>query len=155
MAKPCRFQIPAIGLLTLALPGCSPGYTYRPADANGRPVNRWSETIDGVSFQGEFYEALSNDTGALFDLNVANHSDEKVVFLGGELVTKGRTMRVTLPGRQTRAFAPGASGQVLIDCNYQQQGGKASDVLGESITFKWRVRIGEEERLVRVKMERD
>ena len=35
-----------------------PGYLYRPADAGGRPIDRWFRTIEGVSLEGGLYDTL-------------------------------------------------------------------------------------------------
>jgi hypothetical protein len=150
-----RFPFATICLFAaVTLPGCDPGYTFKPIDARGHKVELWSETIDGVSIHGGPYENLLGETGALFRVDLANHSDQEVVFLGGELVTKGRALKGTLPGGQRRTLAPGMARQLLVDFDYRDHGGEASVALGQTITLTWRVRIGSEKRAVRVKLNR-
>jgi hypothetical protein len=138
----------AVGFFLLG----DPGYTFRPTDARGRPIARWSQTIDGVSLNGEYYETLSGEDSAMYEVNLINKSDKTVTVLGGEFSTKRLTLKADLPSGSRRVFPPGSSGEVVLNCDYG--GGKrdSSAVLGESLRWVWRLRIGDQERTFEVRM---
>lgn len=159
-----KFSLSALGLIAsgyLALFALGffllgdPGYMYRPTDAGGRPVDRWFETIEGVSLEGRFYETLIGESCAVYDVKPINATNKNVAVLDGELSTKGLTLKAYVPQGLRRTFPPVSSGEVCLRCDYEDHGRDASEVLGESITWTWHLRIGDLERTVQVRMVRE
>jgi hypothetical protein len=148
-------MIAALALLPAAAAGCDPGYGYNPVDAGGKKVPQWSTRIAGVRFSAEPYGTLSGSGNTFMRLGVANGSKEDVEVLGGELETKGRTLKANLPPgpehRAARTVPAGETKEVSLLVDF---GGSASEILGPSITWVWRVRIGTAEHTLLVQMDR-
>jgi hypothetical protein len=145
----------AVGLMTASAAGCDPGYRYTPLDADGEKVPEWSTTIAGVRFSVDPYHTFIGSGNTLMVLDVANESKEVVEVLGGELETKGRTLKAYLPpGQENRAArtVPARSTNAVV--LLVEFGEPASHVLGTTITWVWRVRIGNTEHTLRVSMDR-
>jgi hypothetical protein len=131
-----------------------PGYRYRPIDASGTPLTQWSQTIEGVALVGVSFDTLSGESRAMYEVELSNNSDNEVEMLGGELSTKGVALKVAVPKDLRRTFPPRSSGEVTLDCDYRGVGRDASVVLGKSIAWTLRLRIGDHIRTVQVKMVR-
>jgi hypothetical protein len=145
----------AVGLTSICLAGCDPGYGYQPLDAAGNKVRRWSTTIAGVRFGVDSYGILTGSRGALMRLEIANQSGARVAVLGGQLETNGRTIEADLPNnpeaREGRVVPAGSTKTVPLKVDF---GGQAAEVLGPSMTWSWRVRIGGHRHTVTVRMAR-
>ncbi len=146
---------PALILAGLVITGCDPGYVYFPVDDNGRPVRQWSRTIDGVSIQVGWFDTLVGDDRAGCQIDLVNHSGKTVTFLGAKLSTGGHSIKGHVAEFEQRTFGPGVSGKVMFWFPYARYGEDAGDVLGESMTWTWKLRIGDREHTVEVKMNRD
>lgn len=144
-----------LGALALLTPGCDPGYGYQPVDSDGKKVPQWSATIAGVRFTADPYSDLIGSGNTLMQMRVANESKDEVEVVGGELEAKGRTLKADLPpgpdNRAARTVPVGSTREVSLLVDF---GGAAADVLGPSITWVWRVRIGTAEHTLRVQMDR-
>jgi hypothetical protein len=141
----------------LASAGCDPGYGYQPLDAAGRKVAQWSESIGGVRLEMKPIMILTGSGGTMQGLTITNNSDRDVVVLGGQLSTDGRIMEAKLPGEgeaKWRTVPPGATQTINLSWDFREHGGDASKVLGPSLCWTWRVKIGEEEHTFKVRMER-
>lgn len=129
-----------------------PGYTYVPIDARGGPINRWSQTTDGVILEGGAYETLIGERSAMYEANMINKSMHTTIILGGTLTTKGNTLKAYVPKGLRRTVPPGSSGEIVLYCDYNDRGRDASDVLGQSLIWTWQLQIGDQEKTVKVKM---
>jgi hypothetical protein len=142
-------------VLVLSASGCDPGYSYQPVDTKGERLPQWSEKVEGVHFSARPYSTLIGSKNTIEYLDITNESDKEVVVLGGQLLTKGRTIEAQVlddpPNREARTVPAGESKSVSL---YWEYGGSASDVLGPDITWVWRVRIGAAEHSLRVPMQR-
>jgi hypothetical protein len=149
-----RFVV-ALGLMTASVVGCDPGYRYKPIDADGKKVPRWSTTVAGVRFSADPYSTLIGSGSTFMRLGVANDSKNEVEVIGGELETRGRTLKANLPpgpeNRAARIVSAGETKEVSLLVDF---GGAASDVLGPTITWVWRVRIGTAEHTLRIDLDR-
>jgi hypothetical protein len=118
-------------------------------------VPQWSTTINGVRFGADPYSILIGSSNAFMHLEIANESKEEVEVLGGQLETKGRTLEADLPrepeDREARVVPAGSTRAISL---LVALGGAASDVLGPSITWVWRIRIGTAEHTLRLRMDR-
>jgi hypothetical protein len=142
----------------LASVGCDPGYGYTPVDAGGRKVGKWSESVAGVRFEMTPFMVFTGSAGTMQGLSIVNNTEQDVVVLGGQLSTNGRILEAILPGEgeaKWRTVGPGAAETVKLSWNFREQGGEAEKTLGPSLTWIWRVKIGDEERTLRVSMERN
>jgi hypothetical protein len=142
----------------LASIGCDPGYDYKPLDAGGRKVAKWSDSVSGVRFEMKPFMILTGSGGTSQGLTIVNGSDRNVVVLGGQLSTNGRTLEAKLPGEgevKWRTVPPGAAETINLSWDFGEQGGYADKALGPSVTWIWRVKIGDEEHTIRVGMERN
>ena len=147
--------VAALPLLAASATGCDPGYGYKPVDADGKKVPQWSTTVAGVRFSADPYSTLIGSGNTLMQLSVTNESKDEVEVLAGELETKGRTLRANLlPGSEDRAARTVPAGEAKEVSLLVDFGGHAYDVLGPSITWVWRVRIGTAEHTLRVRMDR-
>jgi hypothetical protein len=148
--------IAALALLSASAAGCDPGYGYQPIDAGGKKVPQWSTMIAGVRFSADPYGTLIGSRNTFMRLGVANESKDEVEVLGGELETNGRTLKANLRAgpehRAARTVPAGETKQVSLLVDF---GGSASEVLGPSVTWVWRVRIGKAEHTLRVPMDRN
>jgi hypothetical protein len=145
----------ALILAGLVITGCDPGYEYFPVDDNGQPVRQWSRTIDGVSIEVGRFDTLVVDDRAGRQIDLVNNSGKTVTLLGAELSTGGHSIKGHVAEFEQRTFGPGVSGKVMFWFPYARYGGDAEHVLGESMTWTWRLRIGDQEHTVEVKMNRD
>lgn len=120
----------------------------------GQRLSEWSETIGGVRFSARPFVILTGSSGGI-PLVVANGSDKEVVVLGGQLVTKGRTVEADVPDDPaTRAFRTVPAGETKsVSLGWSL--GTASKALGPDPTWVWRVRIGGTEHTLRVPMRRE
>ncbi len=147
--------IAAVGLVAIATLGCDPGYEYTPVDAAGAKVPRWSTTIDGVRLSAEPYSTLIGSRSTFMELGVANESGVEVEVLAGEMETGGRTLWAGVPpGPENRAARIVPAGGTRTVSLLVDLGGAAADILGPSLTWVWRVRIGTAEHTLRVRMDR-
>jgi hypothetical protein len=148
----------ALALAAIVLSGCparvNRGYTYKPIDARGQPVDKWSQTIDGVSLEGGPYKTLVDARVSEFGFDLINHSVDDVTVLGAELLTNGRTIKAGVEKWMQSTFVPGAFGDVLFEFEYYQNGGDADAVLGRTITWTWRIQIGDRTQAFDVRMVR-
>ena len=141
----------------LAFTGCDPGYGYKPLDPGGRKVANWSESIAGVRFEMKAFYVFTGSGGTLQGLTIRNNSDRDVVVLGGQLNTNGRALEAKLPGEgeaKWRTVRPGATETINLLWDFREHGGDASKVLGPDITWTWRVKIGDDEHTLCVRMQR-
>jgi hypothetical protein len=142
----------------LASAGYDPGYGYKPLDTKGRKVGDWSESVAGVRFEMAPFMILTGSGGTMQGLTIVNNSDHDVIVLGCRLSTKGRTLEAKLPGEgeaKWRTVRPRAAEIINLSWDFREQGGDAEKTLGPSVTWIWRVKIGDEEHTLRVRMERD
>ncbi len=142
-------------LACLVICGCpgDPGYGYDPTNTKGQIVDRWSETIDGVSFSAGHEEVLAGNSYAGYGFDVVNHSEKTVVVLSGELVTNGRTMKAEAESEPPRSIPPRTLGTAFLLCRFVDPL-DASQILGDTMTWTMRVRIGDDERSVSVTLKR-
>jgi hypothetical protein len=142
--------------------GCDPGYGYAPVDSSGTKLQRWSETIDGVQFEMSDFSQL---WGSLLrvGLEIDNHSKVDVVVESALVETSdGKAIKAEGPRDReeensyyfvpSRAVPSGESQEVYPEWDFVHHGGLAHEVMGSRITWVWKVRIGKEEHLLRVKM---
>jgi hypothetical protein len=145
----------ASAAFALTLAGCDPAYKYQPIGPRGDLLPQWTETIDGVRFATKPYWTLSGSRGTFVILDIVNESGKEVGVLGGQLVTKGRTIEAEIlddpPNREARTVPAGESKSVEL---YWDFGGSAFKVLDQDITWVWRARIGDTEHALRVPMRR-
>ena len=148
--------IATVGVIACSVTGCDPGYDYKPVDEEGKKVQQWSTKIAGVQFSTDPFNTLIGSRGTFMWLQVTNESKETVEIVGGEVESNGRTMKANWPfdsaSREARTVTPGSAKQVRL---FLEFGGSAMDVLGPTITWVWRVRIGTEEHILRVRKDRD
>jgi len=150
----------ALGAMVLLVPGCDPGYAYFPLDANGRRIDRWSETIDGVQFQMTRFDDLESPKVNEY-LNITNHSKSYVVVVSALVETndgksiEGHQPQTPWGGKaEDWIVAPGKSHQAIARWDFSPHEG-AAEVLGQRITWVWKVRIGTKEHVLRVRMEKE
>jgi hypothetical protein len=146
----------ALFAAVLSASGCDPGYKYHSVDAKGQRLLHWSETVEGVRFSARPYSTLIGSGNTIVYLDITNESDKEVVVLGGQLVTNDRRIEARIiddaPNREARTVSARESKSVDLLWEF---GGPASEVLGQDLTWVWRVRIGEAEHSLRVPMERE
>jgi hypothetical protein len=153
----CRLRsiVAALALFAASATGCDPGYRYKPVDVDGKQLSHWSTTIEGVAFSADPFTILIGSKGTFMQLGVVNESKDEVEVLGGELETKGTTLKAGVPpspeDRAARTVSAGETKKVFLHVDL---GRAASDVLGPSITWVWRVRIGMTEHTLRVPLDR-
>jgi hypothetical protein len=99
--------------------------------------------------------SLSISGNAHICLEITNDSDKEVVVFGGQVVTYGHTIEAkvlddteelllrTVPPRQSKAV-----------CLYWEFGTWLDQVLGQDITWVWKVKIGAAEHSLQVPMQR-
>ena len=132
-----------------------PGYQYNPVDGHGRPIAKWSRTVDGLTLEGGPYSTLIGSGIGAYGYRLTNRSDKGVTLLGGTLLTDGRSLEADTEGALPRSFAPGTSGDVSFTFDFRPHGGDAEQVLGKNLTWIWRLRVGDRERTIEVKMLRE
>jgi hypothetical protein len=128
---------------------CDPGYSDSPVDATGARVPRWSQTIDGVTFEMERYERFGypeSETSLDAWLSIVNDSEFEVVVLRASVETRART--IDHPGTGWTARSKTRE-PVYATWDLNEPG------LGPAITYVWTVRIGTAEHTVKSRMERD
>ena len=145
----------AVAFVAWFAPGCDPGYHYQPVNVDREKVPQWSTTIAGVRFSVDPYRTFVGSGNTTMRLEITNESKEEVEVIGGELETKGRTLKAHLwPGpedREARTVPAGSTKAVELLVDF---GGPASDVLGPTITWVWSVRIGTATHTLRIRMDR-
>jgi hypothetical protein len=157
----CRhYRLPLLILVAalLLLPGCDFGFSYHPVDANERKAERWDETIDGVQFG---MASFADIRGGLLvqGLEITNNSDFDVAVVSAKVEkSDGKSLEAEFPrspeDKRGRWDVPkGRSARVSARWNFQPK--EPDEALGRKITWVWNVRIGENEHVVRVKMEQE
>ncbi len=136
--------------------GCDPAFKYQPVDADGKTLPEWSETIDGARFTVGPYSAVIGNKNTIAFIDIDNKSDMRVVVLGGELQTNGRKIEAHVldDGESVKARSvPAHSGykRVMLFWQFDNPG---QELLGPSITWEWRVRVGPAEHILRIPMQR-
>jgi len=149
----------ALGVVVLLVRGCDPGYAYFPHDMSGRRIDHWSGTIDGVEFEMKRLNALVDAT-VLEGLDITNNSESDVVVVSALVETNdGKSIEAEWPRtpdekREYWTVATGKSHQAIASWNFSPHKG-ADEVLGQRITWVWKVRIGTKEHVLRVRMEKE
>jgi hypothetical protein len=144
--------------MALLASGCDPGFAYIPVNENGTRVEEWSETIQGVRLATYVYQQLTPISSLGRSLKVENKSNSDVVVVGARLEMNGKSLEAKPPKDRDeeiyRTVPKGRSKWVYFDFDVSQLSDEERWDLGPSITWTWRVRIGGEEHVVRVKMDR-
>jgi hypothetical protein len=136
--------------------GCSPEFNYQPIDGNAQPLTEWSESVDGVRFSAGQFSAVIGSKDTIAFIDVDNQADMRAVVLGGELLTNGRSIEAHVldDAESVKARSvPARSGFKRVMLRWQLDS-PASELLGSSITWVWKVRIGPNEHVLRIPMQR-
>jgi hypothetical protein len=136
--------------------GCGGGYNYQPVDENGQPIAEWSHDLEDVRFSTGQFSAVIGEKNTIAFIDIDNKSEMRVTVLGGELQTNERSIaaHVLEDGESVKARSvPARSGYKRIML-YWQFDSPASELLGPSINWTWRVRIGPTEHVLRIPMRR-
>jgi len=140
-----HLTLSAILLLLFPVLGCDPGYSYKPIDKSGTPMPEWSASVEGVDFGFSPLHGLVGSRYISYGPEISNQSAKTVILLDGRLTTNGRTIKATLPGSgesEWRTVLPGEVKTVSLLWDRTQHGSSKELILGQKISWSWRVRIG-------------
>jgi hypothetical protein len=143
--------LPSI-VMVLVASGCDPGYGYDPVDENGWPTERWSETIDGVRLESQKVWGLLPAYFLYSRLTIQNHSDAKVIVVGGRLEANGKSLEARDCDLEDRTVPKGKEKEVSLDWDLSHLSPEERRNLWPTITYVWTLRIGQQERVIRVPM---
>jgi hypothetical protein len=150
-----RFTTIVASLVLVALVGCDPGYKFEPVDSAGNKTAQWTTTIGGVKFTAQPTTMLIGDSGEFMTIGVENDSKDEVEVLGAQIESNGRTLPANLlagkENQDARTILPGSSSRVQL---LVELGGPAYEVLAASVVHVWRVRIGMDEHIIRIRFDR-
>jgi hypothetical protein len=133
--------------------GCDPGYHYRAVNQD-KNEERWSRTVEGVRFGGGLFGSLTGCREFFNTLSVQNDSLSEVEVLGGTVTSNCRTFvgklcykppDCVIPPRVTRT----------VHLFFDLSSDTVYDVLGPTIVWTWRVRIGNKAVPIVVEMARE
>jgi hypothetical protein len=141
--------------MILVASGCDPGYCYDPVDKNGRPNERWSETIDGVRLETQRVFDLLPASWLFGALKIQNNSDSDVVVVGGRLEANGKSLEPRDCDLKYRTVPKGKEKEVTLDWDLSRLSHDEQWNLWPTITYVWTLRIGQQERVIRVPMRRE
>jgi hypothetical protein len=151
--KPIRIYMLLLSATLAVYVGCQPIYHYDPICPTGSPRNKWSESVDGVVFQGE--SAREVDIGEFVRLNVTmtNNSDKDAVIVGATLDGE----QVSLQGHPAQYAddtipAHSSSQSTFVWDLPKGHRGSISDYLGKRLSITWRLAIGEERHAIHLEM---
>ena len=156
-----RFRplVPAFVVIAFLVSGCDPGFAYSPVGEDGKRVERWSETVDGVRLEMTSFMDLTPIYYFRGYLRIENDSDRDVAVVGAWLEMNGRILEAEPVKNRAeegdRTVPKGKSLLVSLDWDIAQFKDGERDDLGPSITWIWKVRIGSEAHVVRVKMNKE
>jgi hypothetical protein len=154
-----RMLVIALGAAMLEVTGCDPGYAYFPLDPRGNKLEAWTEMVDGVRFSVPRYFDLQNPL-VTQQIEITNDTNSAVLVTSAAIETsdgesiEGAFQKSPVEKESRLTVSPGQSRAVSAQWTFP--GDKYPDeVIGPTVTWVWHVRIGNEERVLRVRMEKD
>jgi hypothetical protein len=141
----------ALCALSIALLGCDPGYVYKPLKADGTTTQIWSASVGGVRLQDSSFTHFVGQTTLNAIPEIANNSGKTAVLVAAQLSTNGTTLSAEFPWEKEltkRTLAPGARATFTCQWNIPKLKRGEVDNLGANVTVTWRLRIGDEDRII-------
>ena len=141
------------GLLALALvllPGCDPGFSYRPQSWESQGEYEWILSFDELEMTTGSVWGLIGDEDLESAFGVNNGTGEVVVLERAELLTHKGTYLAELPGNGDKQWCtvnPGSSRQLSLYWDLKKS---TLDVLGEQPSIILHFRLGGKLRRIEV-----